>query len=311
MAFGQVTDVLPDPVLTGIMQELGVGGPYAANDIAPVARVSHDEFKYGKFKREEIKADVKTASAPGQPASEVTFGMTYESGHVVHHKLKSRIADVLRNNDQFNTLNARRTRVLTGKLLLDCERRVAALCHGASKTRSAPSTKWDASGATIRADILAGKQAFRLNAGYNPNVIVLPPSVNQVVANDSDVLELVKRQRDMLASEALEQILQMRVIVPGAITDTSNPGATENIADVWADDEVYYLFVDPGAGDDVEAVTAIRQVRSMASGAQGMYTKLYREADESAEADILSAHLNQTELVVAEELILRQLDVLS
>lgn len=311
MAIGQVSDVLPDPVLTGVMVELGTGGPYAADVIAPVARVTNDEFKYGKFKREELKDDVKTATAPGQPASEVTFGMTYESSHVTHHKLKSRIPDVLRSNDPFNSLNGRRVRMLTGKLLLARERRLAALCHAASKTRAAPSTKWDASGATIRADILAGKRAFRLNAGVNPNVIVLPPAVNDVVANDSDIVELVKRQRDVLANEVLEQILQMQVVVPGAIIDTSNPGGAEDIADIWSDDEVCFLYVDPSAGDDVEAMTALRQVRSMASGAQGMYTKLFREADESAEADIVSSHLNQTELIVAEELILRQLDVLS
>jgi len=51
-------------------------------------------------------------------------------------------------------------------------------------------------------------------------------------------------------------------------------------------------------------------VRSMATGAEGLYTKLYRDPDDSAEADLVSVHLNQTELLVADALVLRQLDVL-
>jgi hypothetical protein len=308
---GQVTDVLPDPVLTGIMVELGTGGPGAAEIIAPVARVARDEFKYGKFKREDIKDDVQTKKAPGQPASEVDFGVTYASGSVEYHKLKSRIPDAIRANDAFNTLDTRRTKVLTNKLLLGVEKRIQNLCHAAANTKAAPAIKWDAANATIRADILAGKAAFRLQAGMNPNAIVIPPAVYDVLANDAEVLELVKRNRDMLASEVLETILQMRVVVPGAIVDQSNPGAAQSIANVWADDEAYYLYVDDTAGDDLDALTALRQVRSMATGAQGMYTKKYRDSDESAEADWVSAHINQTEIVPAAELILRQLDVLT
>ena len=118
--------------------ELGSGGPFASPRIAPVARVSRDEFKYGKFHREELKDDVKTTVAPGQPASEVDFGMSYVSATVEYHKLKSRIADVIRANDPFNSLNARRTRMLTNKLLLGVERRVHGVVRQVEEERPGP-----------------------------------------------------------------------------------------------------------------------------------------------------------------------------
>lgn len=309
MPIGNITDVLPDPVLTGHALELATGGPYAADRIAPPATVVSDSFKYGTFKREDIKDEVKSRQAPGQPASEVNFGITYTTGTVEYHKLKSRIPDALRANAPQASLDTRRTTMLTGKLLLGVERRVKTLCHAAIKTKDAPSIKWDGANPDIRGDILAGKTTFRRNAGMNPNVIVVPPIVWDVIARDSAVLDLLKRHRDMLASEVVEQILQMIVVVPGAIIEQSNPGAAADIADVWDDDEVYYLWVDPTAGDDLGALTALRQVRSAATGGQGLYIKKYRDPDESAEADWVSAHLNQTEIVTAQELILRQLDV--
>jgi len=311
MRVGQVSDVLPDPVLTGRAIELGTGGPYASEKIAPVATVAKDEFKYGKFAREHIKDEAKTKQAPGQPAGEVSFGISYVAASVSYHKLKSRIPDALRANDPNNALDGRRTTMLTNKLLLGVERRVKALCHAATKTKATPSTKWNGDSPDIRGDILAAKTAFRRNAGMNPNTIVIPPVVYDVVANDSAIVELIKRQRDVLGNEVLEQILQMQVVVPGALVDQSNPGAAASIADVWSDDEVYYLWVDQTAGDDLGALTALRQVRSAATGGQGLYVKRFRDADESAEADWVSAHLNQTEIVPAQELILRQLDVLT
>lgn len=310
MPVGQISTVLPDPVLTGLAVELGTGGPYAAGVIAPVAKVVADDFKYGEFGREDIKDDAKQEVAPGNPASEVTFNITYKSASVIERKLKSRIPDSIRKNNPSGSIERRRTRVLTNKLMLGVEKRIAALLGVASKTKAAPATKWNAAGARIRDDILAAKTVFRRNAGMEPNVAVIPPIVFDAIAADPTLVDMRKYREDLLASEIISEILRMKIVVPGAIEDISNPGAATNVADVWNKDEVYYLFVDPSAGDDLDAVTALRQVRSMATGAEGLYTKKFRDPDDSAEADLVSVHLNQTELLVADALVLRQLDVL-
>lgn len=311
---GSTTNVAPDPVLTRLAVELGQGGPGIADKIAPVATVVRDDFKYAKFGREETKDDVRTERAPGTGANEVTFGQTFATASVVNHSLKRRIADEMRNNaPDPGKIERRGTKILTGKLMLGNEKRVAALLEAASNTQTAPSTKWDAaSGATIRKDVLAARETFRRQAGMYPNVMVVPPSVSAVMKNDSGLLELLKYTRGNLIEDGMISKFEgMSFLVPGQIEDASNPGAAQSFADVYNSDEVYYLFVDPAAGDDLEALTALRQVRSMATVAQPFTAVKWREPDATAYTDWVGVSCNQIELTIAPDLILRHLDVLT
>src|SRR5690554_5747270 len=116
---GNVRDVRPDPVLTRLAVELGTGGPYVADILAPVAVVERDQFKYAVWDREEIKDDVKTERALGTGAAEVQFSKTFVTGAVEYHALKHSIPDEIRNNDPNpGALDAREVRVLTGKIKL-------------------------------------------------------------------------------------------------------------------------------------------------------------------------------------------------
>jgi len=306
--------VLPDPVLTALAVELGTGGPSVADIIAPVATVKNDLFKYARWGRERIKDDIRTERAPGVGANEVKFSKTFVDASVKDHALKDKIPDNVRNNDPDPAgLDAHATEVLVSKLKLGNEIRVAALLTTASKTKAAPSTKWDAvSGATIRKDVLAAKEAFRLQSGMLPNVMVVPPSVATVMKNDSAILELLKYTRSNLVEDgAIPRFEGMTFIEPGMIKDSSNPGGAENIADIYNSDEVYYLYVAPNAGNDLRVMTSLRQVRSLATVDQPFTALKYRDPDASAYADWISVSCNQIELTIADELILRQLDVLT
>ncbi len=310
---GSTTTVAPDPVLTGLSVELGTGGDYIADRIAPPAQVTRDDFKYSVWDRDDIKTDTRDERAPGTPANEIKFGQTFATASVTYRGLKSRIADEVRNNHPNpGSLERRRVKVLMNKIRLGIEMRIQAMVSAASNTRSAPSTKWNASSPTIRADILAAREAFRTQCGMLPNVIVLPPSVRTVVFNDSEILELLKyTSGGLLADGMIPQIENMQVISPGIIKDTANPGAAASIADLWDSDEAYYLYVDPNAGDDLDAQTALRQVRSLATTGVAFSTHRWRDPDESARADLVSVHLDQHEMVVSQAMILRQLDVLT
>jgi hypothetical protein len=306
--------VLPDPVLTALAVELGTGGPGIADIIAPVATVTNDLFKYTVWGREKIKDDVRTERAPGVGANEVKFSQTWKEASVKNHALKDKIPDEMRNNAPPNAgLEEHATMVLTGKLKLGNETRVAALLTGASKTQTAPSTKWDAaSGSTIRKDVLTAKEVFRRQAGMYPNVMVVPPSVATVMKNDSQILELLKYTRGNLIEDGtIPRFEGMTFLEPGMIKDTSNPGATAQIADIYNSDEVYYLYVAPNAGNDLKAMTALRQVRSTATAGQPFATLKYRDPEPSAWSDWVSVSCNQLELTIADELILRHLDVLT
>lgn len=313
MPLGKITDVRPDPVLTRLAVELGTGGPFVADRIAPVTMVEADSFKYATWGREDIRTDVRSRRSVGTGAARVELSKSYTPATVKYRSLKSDIPDEIRNNDPNpGSLSARRVRVLTNKLRVEIEESVAGLLETATNTKAAPGTKWDAAGAKIRKDILDAKDAFRLQAGMNPNAMVLPPSVARWVFNDTGILELLKyTQGNLLANGMVPTIENMQVIVPGAIIDAANPGAAAAIADVYASDEVYYLYADPSAGSDIASMTACRQVRSLASAGTPFSAFTWRDPDASAKTDWAAVEVNQEELVLSQAMILRQLDVLS
>ncbi len=312
MAF-KTSDVLPDPILTRLAVEYGTGGPYIADLIAPVARVQADSYKFATFGREDIKLDVKATRAPGASAARVEFTKTYTAGNVKYRSLKSDIPDEIRQNDpNGDTLDARRVKVLTNKLRLEVETTIAAMLAAAANTQAAPGTKWDAANPTIRKDILAARETFRKKSGVYPNVMVLPPNVSNAVFNDDAILNLLRyTDGKILEGGARRPIEGMQIIVPGAIIDSANPGAAASIGDVWSAKEAYYLYVDQTAGDDLVALTAIRQVRSIATGKQAFVAKTWRDPDASANTDWVNVEVNQNEHVIAPELILRHQAVLT
>ncbi len=310
---GTVKDVLPDPMLTGLAVELGTGGNYVSDIIAPVATVARDTFKYATWSREDIKLDVRSQRAPGAAANEVVISKSFTEGSVENRSLAMKIPDELRNNEPNQAaLEARRVKVLTGKLKLQAEIAIATALQAATGTLTAPTTKWDAANPTIRADILADKNAFRRQSGFNPTHLVLPPVVAAAVFNNSQILELVKYTfGELLKSGFIPMIENMQVVVPGAIKDGSNPGAAQSIADVYTSDEAYYLYVDPNAGSDLEAMTALRQVRSMASVSTPFAAYKWRDPNPSAHTDWVAVDCNQKEVVLSQALIARKLDVLT
>lgn len=309
----RVADVRPDPVLTRLAVELGTGGPYVADIIAPVATVEADVFKYATFGREDIKADAKTRRAIGGEANTIGFAKSWTEGAVEYHALKSDIPDEVRRNDpNGDSLDQRRVKVLTNKLRLGIESRVSALCHAASKTHSAPSPKWDGTSPTIRKDILAARETFRKNAGTYPNVLVLPPIVKAAVFADSGILDLIRyTNANFIATGLIPTIENMQIVVPGAIIDSANPGAAISVADVWPNDEAYYLYVDQSAGSDMAALTALRQVRSIAAASTPFAAKRWRDPVADKNTDWVAVEVAQDELTLAADLVLRQLDVLT
>lgn len=309
----KVGDVLPDPVLTRLVVEFGTGGPYIADRIAPVALVEKDSYKIAKFGREDIKRDVKAKRAPGTRGSRVSFAKTYSSASVEYRCLESDIPDEIRNNDpNGDQLNSRRVKVLTNKLRLEVEDSIHALCHAATNTSAAPGTKWDAANATIRKDVLNDREAFRKQAGTYPNKMVLPPVVKTAFFSDPGILDLIKyTDSKFIAQGSIPVFENMEIIIPGAIIDSANPNAAANIGDVWVDDEVYYMFVDESAGTDLATLTALRQVRSLATGGSPFAAYQWRDPTPTAKTDWVAVDLNQNEHLIAQEMILRRQDVIT
>ena len=146
----------------------------------------------------------------------------------------------------------------------------------------------------------------------SPNVLVLPPNVATAVFNDPGILDLLKYTQGSLLADGMIPVIEgMRVVVPGAIKDGSNPGAAASIADVWASDEVYYMYVDSQAGNNLMVQTAMRQVRSRATTGQAFAAMRWRDPNPTAHTSWVAVECNQDELVLSQAMILRHLDILT
>lgn len=309
----QIRTVRPDPVLSRLAVELGVGGEYIDDIIAPAATVESDTFKYSTFGREEIQDDTKIDRAPGVGADYVKISQTHTAGAVNYYSLNSRIPDETSNNaPSADEIRRRRVHVLTSKLKLGIAQRVFTLIDTATNTSAAPSTKWDAASPDIRGNILADIDTFRQQSGFLPTHLILPPLVARVVFNDTSILDLLKHtDGGKLADSKIPVIENMAVLVPGLIVDSSAPGASASIGDIYSKDEAYYLYVDSSAGNDLGATTALRQVRSTASTGTPFAVRRWRDPDVSANSEIVNVEVNQTEVTVSNSLILTRLDVLT
>jgi hypothetical protein len=320
MPLNQISNVLPDPILTRLAVELGTGGPFIADMVAPVAQVQLDSFKYATWGQEEIKLDYKARRSPGQPANRIQLSKSYTAGNVLYRSLASDIPDEIRQNDpNGDQLDGRRVRVLTNKLRLEVETAVAALCQAATALSALTGTdQWDnAAPVNIRKNLLASKETFRAACGFYPNVLIVPPKAKKYMFAHSDFLSLIQYQAgpEFLKTGQIPVIDNMEVIIPGAIIDASNPGASQSIADVWSTalagtgnalKEIYFLYVDRTAGNDLEAQTAMRQVRSTATGGNAFNAYRWRNPDLSAKTEHVAVEVNQVELTVASGMLRRQ-----
>lgn len=314
----QPRDVLPDPVLSRMSLEFGEGGPYAHDIIAPQSVLETDSFKFSIWEREELQAFWKALRTPGAPAAYIDFAKTFTPGVVEYYSLNNRIPDEVRGNDPDSTgLENRRSKILTTNLRMGIEQRIFDIINlVATRTVAAPAIKWGTHATAIPiGDILRAKNQFRLNCGYLPTHIVIPPAVMQELKQITNVVELVKHTHsDLLAKGTISDgdvIEGMIVVEPGGVTDSANPGAAASIGDIWNLDEVYLLYVDPTAGSDLAAPTALRQVRSTAAGASPFAVTKWRDPDVSAKSDVVTVENNQTEVLMSIELVITLLDVLA
>lgn len=299
--------VLPDPVLSRIAVQYGTGGDYIADKIAPVARVPYDLFKYAVWGREDTRNDTQTSRAITAKANEVSFAKTYLAGQVEYRGLQSAIGDEDRQNDINGgaSLDARRVQVLTAKLRLEVEIKIQALAD-LGTALAVPGTGitggiWTTSTNNARATLLAGKEAFRQQAGRYPNTIVMSPACrNALFLNPaySDFIRYVAGP-EFIKTGMFPVVENMQIIAPEAIVDPSNPGtayATTAVTDVWSAKSAYFMYIDP-TPDDSSTMTALRQFRSVATGTEYLVYK-WRDPDASARCDHVAVLLNQKEIGV-------------
>ncbi len=286
-----ISDVAPDPVLTEIVQEHGVGGGFAQDEIMPTRTVARNDFKYMRWAMRDFiqGSQFDSRRAPGDTAKRaITPEGSWLTGTVHERTLKDALPDeIMANAANQADYEAAIVRKLTNALRLEIENELEAALTttGGSIVDATPSVKWDAaSGVTIEKNIDAAKAAFVLACGFEPNVMILPPLVRDVVKRDATIRDLRKyTEADIVKDGALpDTLFGLKLVTPGAIEDTANPGASASISRVWNGDNVVLMYVDMSAATDPTAMTAVTRFTSAANTGSQWAAYNWRDPDPSA-----------------------------
>ena len=113
----------------------------------------------------------------------------------------------------------------------------------------------------------------------------------------------------LIDGEIPDTVFGLRVVIPGAIQNSANPGLAFSSARVWNTDTVYLLHVNPAISADGETLTALSQVRySEWDVPYAAYR--WEETHKSQRVTWVSVDVHQTEETVCADAIYLLTDVL-
>jgi len=252
-----------DPVSTGIIQEYGTGGGYIYDQIAPTIRVNSQSFQYGtRDFGPEMSQYVDTKMAPSGPANVYNAsGYTLTDAVTERHGLKGKIED----NEAFESPNPAADlnallKELMQNLRIGLETELKTDLDAASNATTLTGTsQWNNASAVIEKSIDTAKESFVAQCGFEANTLVVPPACWQVFKRDSTLRGDTKYTHgDILDGNGgySDNIFNLDFVIPGALLNSANQGATASIARLWATDKVYLMYIDKGVTSTKTAVTA-------------------------------------------------------
>lgn len=248
------SDVQPDALITTWVNEYGIGGPFAADELAPTIPVGRKDFKYATYKADALNDDIDTRVGPGGQPSEdrvqpPTFTSASAGRNVLDGKMNREVALYLANpilGEQ------RRVAKLTHKLRLGVEKRVHTLFHAASNSAGAGTT-WDNASATAlgaRKNIDDAVETLSLRCGQGEGAeihVAIPLPAARVLARLVSAY-VVQGDPQMFVGGLFPQGLWGYTWhVMGAIHNSGNPKPAfdQTLARIWSDKEAYVFYTDP------------------------------------------------------------------
>jgi hypothetical protein len=217
---------------------------FIADIIAPVVQVEKESGKYYVWDRVDTFRTYNDLLAPGAVAETIDYPISNDNYYCEEYGRRTPILwRDMTNADSVLKLEMNKSQKLVDTLMLGREKRVADLmttlgtyASGLSNTLSGTS-QWD--NATYTGDPILEidqmKEKIRKACGQNPNIIIIGADIVPVLTNNAKYKEHYKYTSNDIAGNGLPPVLRgLRVIVPGAMANSSNEGATTATnSDVW------------------------------------------------------------------------------
>ncbi len=254
-------------------------------DIMPIFDVADQSADYPIIPIESLIhiPDTKRASRGNYNRSDYSFEMgTYSCDEYGWEE----VIDDKESNLYARFFDAEEVAVIraTDILIRGLEKRIATAVFNTSNitNTSAVTTEWSTITSTPRSDVSAGKTAMRIASGLTPNAMVMSLTVFENLLLVTEIRDALKYTNpiEMGGLEAQKKALSMyfgidRILVGGAIEDTSKKGKSFSLADIW-DDEYCGLFK-IASGNDLKDPALGRTFMWTADSPNIITTEYYRQ----------------------------------
>jgi len=289
------------------VENLGLGGAFVADRLAPVVRVATNTGKYYEFSNTEAhRDDYDALRAPKTKANEIARTYSSATYACLQYGLRELIADEELENIDRAVIDPERdaANLITRKLRLAIERRVIAkvMSSGVITETAAATAAWNAeSGVDIEGDIDTGKLNIRKKAGVEPNTIVIPPHIAVAAKKDSSIRDLVKYTDPTLLvnGELPPKLFGLEVVIPLALFDEAAAGvATADRDFAWDDNSVLIAYVEKEAPSK-RSISLMYQLRHPINSSLDIAMFRYRE--ESRHSTVVEGLIEQTEDIICTE----------
>jgi len=242
-----------DAVLSNVMVgRKTVGG--IVSDLVPVMNVGKqsDVFYKSNYKENLLYDAGLTDRAKGAKSREVYFTVSSDTYYARNYALGTRWFDEdVVNADDPIRLRQRAAGLVTDRLNIDYEARVAALANNAANvsTTVSVSTAWSNTTGSRPLDDLGDQiEAFRELTTLRPNVLIMPEQIATKVRRSDQIRDVLFGDRGgVAADQQIADLLKVeRILVPEIMYNTAGLGATEagsgTVAPIWGN-KVFLAYV--------------------------------------------------------------------
>jgi len=286
------------------MENMGFGGQFVADRLAPVVRVPTTTGTYYKFSNTEAhRDDYDALRAPKSESNEIRRSYSSATYACSQYGLRELIADEEMDNADRAVIDPERDAIglITRKLRLAIEMRVVARLMSTTfmTENGAATAAWNAgSGVDIEGDIDTAKLNVRKKGGVEPNTIVIPPHIAVEAKKDSAIRDLVKYTDSTLLvnGELPPKLFGLEVVIPLALYDEAAAGSSSSSLDfAWDDNNVLVAYVERETPSR-RSISLAYQFRRPIGATLDIAAFRYRE--DGKHATVVEGLIEQTEEVV-------------
>ena len=210
-----------------------------AMDVFPELQVKKDSDLYYIFDRDFRLPETNRANKA--EARQHSYQLSTSSYVLEEHALVDYISDRDAANYDLGGMRADVTEELTDKILLRLEKSVADLFTSTSWSQNvslSTAQQWSLDTVTFNPIPLMDTAATTVleNSGLAPNFSIVPHSVMIKAKNHSSIIERIKYTQTAVTEQMLASLFGTeKMLVPKAVIDSGNEGATSTVAAVWGD----------------------------------------------------------------------------